>query len=239
MIRFAKRRSVAIAVALAVSAASFPAQAADMNGSLSVLGFDPLTGEIGVAVASRGPACGNTVPWVQAGVGAIATQGETNPSWGPRGLAMLREGVPVQRMVDSLMKSDDGFQRRQVGALDRKGWPGGYTGAELVNWSGGMLDSNIAVQGNTLASTLVVQAMYDTMKGSGGQPLADRLLGGLVAGTMRGSMLEPPDLRIDLRRDALDEHQLPDCLACRLICIAVEQRCEFGEAHALVVAQFG
>jgi uncharacterized Ntn-hydrolase superfamily protein len=179
-------RPVAIALALAVSAVAFPARAADMNGSLSVLGFDPLTGEIGIAVASRAPACGNTVPWVQAGVGAIATQGETNPSWGPRGLAMLREGVPVQRMVDSLMKSDDGFQRRQLGALDKKGWPGGYTGAELVNWSGGMLDSNLAVQGNTLASTLVVQAMYDTMKGSSGQPLADRLLGGLVAGTMRG-----------------------------------------------------
>src|ERR1700754_2283019 len=60
-----------------------------------------------------------------------------------------------------------------------------------------------------------------------------------VAGTMRVSMLEPLDLRIDFCRDALDEHQLPDCFARRLIRVAVEQRRELREAHALVVAQFG
>lgn len=156
------------------------ARAADMSGAVSIVARDPLTGELAVAVLSHAPASGNLMPWVQADVGAIATGGETNGSWGPRGLQMLREGVPVGRMVDSLMHSDPHFQRRQIGALDRAGWPSGYTGVELVNWSGGVLDTNLAVQGNTMIHHQALDAVIDTVKGLAGQPLAERLLAGLL-----------------------------------------------------------
>jgi uncharacterized Ntn-hydrolase superfamily protein len=167
-------------MALFLVAWAASARAADMSGALSVVARDPLTDELGVAVLSHAAACGNVVPWVQAGVGAIATQGETNVSWGPRGLQMLREGKTVQSMVDTLMHSDDGFQRRQLGALDKKGWPAGYSGVELVNWSGGILDSNLAVQGNTMPDNHVIEMVVDTMRATRGQPLADRLLTALA-----------------------------------------------------------
>jgi uncharacterized Ntn-hydrolase superfamily protein len=156
-----------------------------MSGAFSIVARDPATGEIGVAVLSHAPACGNSTPWVQAGVGAIATQGETNASWGPRGLQMLREGVPVEKMVDSLMHSDDGFQRRQIGALDKTGWPAGYSGRELVNWSGGILDTNWALQGNTMPDHIVIVAVADTIARLHAQPLADRMLGGLALAQRR------------------------------------------------------
>lgn len=161
------------------------AQAADMSGALSIVLRDPDTGELGVAVMSHAPACGTLVPWVQAGVGAIATQGETNGSWGPRGLQMLRDGVPAQGVVDSLMRSDAGYLRRQLGLLDATGWPAGYSGTDLVNWSGGILDSNLAVQGNTMPNNLVIEAVVDTLRALKRRPLAERMLAGLMLADSR------------------------------------------------------
>ena len=176
------RRLVIHAAFLSALLVATSVRAADMSGAFSVILYDPATGEIGIGVLSHAPACGGYVPWVEAGVGAIATQGETNASWGPRGLDMLRAGVPVEKMVDSLMKSDPGFQRRQLGALDRTGWPGGYTGIELVNWSGGILDSNFAMQANTMNTHLVMDVLADTVRAIKDRPLADRLLVALTLG---------------------------------------------------------
>jgi uncharacterized Ntn-hydrolase superfamily protein len=157
------------------------ARAADMNGAFSIVARDPYTAEWGVACMSHAPACGNSVPWVQAGIGAIATQGETNATWGPVGLSLMREGMLPTAVADTLMKSDPGMQRRQVALLDRRGWPGGYSGNELVNWSGGMLDSNLAVQGNTMRDNVSLQAIYDSLKLMDPDvPMADRMLNGLT-----------------------------------------------------------
>ena len=157
------------------------ASAADMAGSFSVVARDPYTAEWGVACMSHAPACGSSVPWVQAGIGAIAAQGETNGSWGPIGLQFMRDGMLPTAIADTLMKMDPGMQRRQVALLDRKGWPGGYSGNDLVNWSGGILDSNLAVQGNTMSDNKSLQAIYDSLKlMDPDAPLADRMLNGLT-----------------------------------------------------------
>jgi uncharacterized Ntn-hydrolase superfamily protein len=42
-------------------------------GTFSIVGADPRTGEVGVAVASKFLAVGSVVPFAQAGVGAVAT----------------------------------------------------------------------------------------------------------------------------------------------------------------------
>ena len=162
------------------------ARAADMSGAFSILARDPLTSEMAVAAFSHAPACGNIVPWVQAGVGAIATQGEANSSFGPRGQAMLRDGVRVDYLVDSLMRTDPGAMRRQIAALDRRGNPAGFSGLELVNWSGGILDSNLAVQGNCMRDNASLQAIFDTLVAeSPERPLAERLLDGLAMADRR------------------------------------------------------
>ena len=42
--------------------------------TFSIVGFDPQTGEAGIAVQSKFLAAGSVVPWARAGAGAIATQ---------------------------------------------------------------------------------------------------------------------------------------------------------------------
>ena len=54
--------------------------------TFSIVAFDPATGDLGVAVASRVFGVGNHVPWAEAGVGAVATQAAMNVGYGPRGL---------------------------------------------------------------------------------------------------------------------------------------------------------
>ncbi|PAM38436.1 hypothetical protein CEJ63_26305, partial [Acinetobacter baumannii] len=50
-------------------------------------------GDCGVAVATHNLAVGGVgVPWAQAKVGAVASQFETNPTYGSKGLALLAEG---------------------------------------------------------------------------------------------------------------------------------------------------
>ena len=60
-----------IAMALLISVA---ANANEPVSTFSIVGCDPATGELGVAVASKYFAVGSVVPWARAEVGAIATQ---------------------------------------------------------------------------------------------------------------------------------------------------------------------
>ena len=71
----------------------------DTPGTFSILGFDPVTGEIGGAVASRVFSVGNGVLWAEAGVGAVATQATVDVSYGPQGLALLKQGLAPQNII--------------------------------------------------------------------------------------------------------------------------------------------
>jgi uncharacterized Ntn-hydrolase superfamily protein len=179
----ARRLVLTVACVLAGAPAVVrPAGAADMQGSLSLLGLDRASGAIGVAVVSDAPACGASIPWVEAGVGAIATQGEVNPSWGPRGLELLKAGVPPQAVCDTLYRNDPGYLRRQVGVLDRSGATGGFSGLELIGFSGGVIDTLVAVQGHSLSYTTALMATHDTFTVHPELALPERLLHALAFG---------------------------------------------------------
>src|SRR3989304_6135833 len=50
------------------------ARASPVASPFPIVAADPATGEVGVAVQSKYLAVGAVVPWVRAGVGAVATQ---------------------------------------------------------------------------------------------------------------------------------------------------------------------
>ncbi|MGH2516399.1 MAG: DUF1028 domain-containing protein, partial [Ktedonobacterales bacterium] len=50
--------------------------------TFSLVGFDPATGDLGIAVQSKFLAVGAVVPWARAGVGAVATQSWANTAYG-------------------------------------------------------------------------------------------------------------------------------------------------------------
>lgn len=57
----------------------------------SIVAFDPMNGDLGVAVQSKFLGVGPVVPWIKTGVGVIATQAWANTQFGPDGLTLLEE----------------------------------------------------------------------------------------------------------------------------------------------------
>ncbi len=154
-------------------------------GTFSIVGLDPETGEIGIAVASRVLDVGYIVPWLDADAGGVATQALSNPYFGPWGLALLKKGYSPDSVLKIILKKDTMPQDRQVGIVDLKGNSISFTGKNCLEWAGHIDDRYVAIQGNILAGEEVVQAMYRAFKGSNA-PLPERLLLALEAGEKAG-----------------------------------------------------
>src|SRR5690348_13956567 len=60
--------------------------------TFSILGYDPITGEVGGAVQSRVFSVGNGVLWADADAGAAATQAVVDVSYGPQCIELLKQG---------------------------------------------------------------------------------------------------------------------------------------------------
>jgi uncharacterized Ntn-hydrolase superfamily protein len=173
-----------------VHGVSLSAQRVDVDGQKGVATFsiaarDSVTGELGVAVASRFFAVGSVVPWAEADVGAVATQSYANTTFGWRGLELLEKGVTPEEAIKILIRSDDDPQRRQLGIVSADGKSATYTGEKCLAWAGGRSGPNYAIQGNILASEEVVTAMEKTFLETKGT-LSDRLYAALLAGDAKG-----------------------------------------------------
>ena len=153
--------------------------------TFSIVARDPANGDLGVAVASKFLAVGSVVPWAQAGLGAIATQALANVSYGPDGLAALAGGNDATTVVANLTEADDGRSERQLGIVDARGGAASHTGTGCLAWAGGRIADGVAVQGNILAGSEVVDAMLTAFQAASG-PLPDRLLSTLLAGDRAG-----------------------------------------------------
>lgn len=155
--------------------------------TFSIVAFDPVTGDLGVAVASRVFGVGNHVPWAEAGVGAVATQAAMNGGYGPRGLELLRQGLTAQQVLDKLLAEDvfDRKEGRQVAIVDAKGNIAVYTGAAANEWKGHIKGLHYSVQGNILTGPHVAEAMSKAFENTQGE-LAERLFAALKAGDDAG-----------------------------------------------------
>jgi len=155
------------------------------TSTFSIAGFDPETEELGVAVQSKFLAAGAIVPYIKAGVGAIATQALANPAYGPEGIKLLEKGHSPSEVIEILTEADDGSPHRQLGIVDFKGRSANFTGSDCLDWAGGVTGDNYAVQGNILVNQETVEEMAKTFEETGGR-LADRLLRALQAGQSAG-----------------------------------------------------
>jgi uncharacterized Ntn-hydrolase superfamily protein len=161
--------------------------AAPASATFSIVAFDPVTGDLGVAVASRVFGVGNHVPWAEAGVGAIATQAAMNGGYGLRGLELLRQGLTAQQVLDRLLAEDkfDRLEGRQVAIIDAKGNIAVHTGPAANEWKGHIKGATFTVQGNILAGPHVAEAMARAFESATGE-LAERLYAALKAGDDAG-----------------------------------------------------
>jgi uncharacterized Ntn-hydrolase superfamily protein len=155
----------------------------------SIVARDAPSGELGIAVQSRYFGAGRVVPWIEAGVGVIASQAFANPMYGHEGLRLLREGLDPQAALDKLIAQDPSESRRQVAIMDAAGRVTVHTGRQCVAAAGHAIGANCSAQGNMLARDTVWKAMVDAFEQANGT-LAERLLA-----AMEGAEREGGDLR--------------------------------------------
>jgi uncharacterized Ntn-hydrolase superfamily protein len=160
--------------------------ASALVSTYSIAACDLEAGQWGVATQSKFLAVGSVVPWAEPHVGAIATQAYANPRYGPAGLALLREGLAAQEVVDRLTAADEGREQRQLGVVDRDGRSASFTGSECLEWAGGKTGPCYAAQGNILVSAATVDAIAQSFEQTRGKPLAERLLDCLDAAQAAG-----------------------------------------------------
>ncbi len=153
--------------------------------TFSIVGFDPLENEWGIAVQSKFLGVGAVVPWAKAGAGAVATQSYANTAYGPKALELMEQGKTAQETLELLLADDLDREMRQVGLIDSKGNAATFTGKACYDWAGGVTGTHFAAQGNILVDEKTVDAMAHVFTETTGT-LADKLLAALDAGQEAG-----------------------------------------------------
>jgi uncharacterized Ntn-hydrolase superfamily protein len=151
----------------------------------SIVARDTATGQMGVAVQSHFFAVGRIVCWGQGGVGVVATQSFVEPAYGPRGLALMAEGMSAADALRALVMADDEQDRRQVGMVDAAGVAAAHTGARCIPAAGQAVGDGFSVQANMMRNDTVWGAMRSAYEATTGD-LAARLLAALDAAQAEG-----------------------------------------------------
>ena len=157
----------------------------ELYATYSIVARDEETGQLGVAVQTHQMCVGAHVPWLEPGVGAVATQSLVNLGFGPMGLAMLREGVAAPKVVEALVASDKNANVRQVAVVDGKGRVGAWTGPDCIPEAGHIIGEGYSVQANMMTNPTVVQAMSQAYEGTTGV-LVERMMAAMHAAQDEG-----------------------------------------------------
>jgi uncharacterized Ntn-hydrolase superfamily protein len=116
----------------------------------SIVARDAATGEMAIGVQSHWFSVGTAVPWAEAGVGVVATQSFVDKSYGPKGLALIKQGLTAQQALDSLTRADAGREVRQVAIIDNKGNVAAHTGKNCIKYADHITGETFSVQSNMM-----------------------------------------------------------------------------------------
>jgi len=153
--------------------------------TFSIVARDPKTGEMGVAVQSHYFSVGPIVPWAEAGVGAVATQSLVLVDYGPKGLALMKQGKTAKQALDELIKADAHPEGRQVAMVDAKGNVAAHTGASCIPDAGDVQGVQFSCQANLMSNPRIWPAMKAAYEAAQGD-LAERLMQALEAAEKAG-----------------------------------------------------
>lgn len=217
----------------------------DTVGTFSIVGYDPETEEVGVAVQSRVFSVGNGVIWGEAGVGVVATQAVVDVSYGPQALALLREGYSPAEVVERVLAADPNpdperwsIEGRQFSVMNARGEVATHTGPRASDWAGHRIGRYTSAQGNILAGQAVVDDMVTAFENTPGH-LSQRLVAALEAGQAAGGdtrgmqsaalLIVREDGGVWLNNDVVlrlqvDDHAEPIAELRRLVEMAAERR---------------
>jgi uncharacterized Ntn-hydrolase superfamily protein len=151
----------------------------------SIVARDAQTGAFGVAVQSHYFNVGALVPWLEAGVGAVATQAFVSVAYGPRGLDAMRGGANAADALSALTAADTFAAVRQVAMVDAQGRVGSHTGASCIAYATSRVGTGVVCQANMMRRDGVADVMLETYTGSS-MPFASRLVDALDAAEGHG-----------------------------------------------------
>jgi uncharacterized Ntn-hydrolase superfamily protein len=160
-------------------------QAAPAHATFSIVARDPETGDLGVAVQSHYFSVGPIVPWAEPGVGAVATQSLVEVAYGPKGLALMRDGRSAKEALAKLLEEDQYREVRQVAMVDAKGEVASHTGTKCIPDAGNDVGEQFSVQANLMANKNIWPAMAEGYRAAKGD-FPERLLQALEAGQRAG-----------------------------------------------------
>jgi uncharacterized Ntn-hydrolase superfamily protein len=152
----------------------------------SIIARDPLTGQIGIAVATKFFAVGARVPHIAPQIGGVATQALVNPYYGIDGVRLLREGKAPRDIIATLIAADDGRDSRQLHIMDASGRIAAHTGRECVDWCGHLEGVGFSIAGNMLAGAQVLDETAKAYVANEKLPFAQRLIAAMKAGEAAG-----------------------------------------------------
>jgi uncharacterized Ntn-hydrolase superfamily protein len=153
--------------------------------TFSIVAYDFMNGDLGVAVESKFPAVGAVVPWARARVGAIATQASVNVAYGPKGLELLKKRMSAEQALRELTADDAQKEVRQAAIVDANGQVAAHTGGKCMEWAGHVTGKGYSCQGNILVGSKVVESMARAYEQTDGD-LVDRLIAAISAGQAAG-----------------------------------------------------
>src|SRR6476620_7184105 len=152
----------------------------------SIIARDSLTGQIGIAVATKFFAVGARVPHIAPDIGGVATQALVNPYYGIDGITLLRAGKNPQDVIALLIAGDDGRESRQLRVMDANGRIAAHTGRECVDWCGHLEGNGFSIAGNMLAGPSVLDDTAQAYALNEKLPFARRLITAMKAGEAAG-----------------------------------------------------
>ncbi|MDB5947025.1 MAG: hypothetical protein JWQ33_2051 [Ramlibacter sp.] len=198
---------------------------AQWDNTFSIVARDPATGAVGAAVSTARLAVGNRVLQLEFGLGAVASQANTNPLLAREALERLRQGATAKEALDAALQTDEKREERQLSVISAKGTQAAFTGSKPDDFKGHIIGKDVVVAGNILVGRETLEAMVAAFESTPGT-LADRIMTALEAGQKAGGdrrgkisaaivvLNEAPgtngyarniDLRIDSSKDPVGE----------------------------------
>jgi len=159
--------SIILLIAVCGPVATAQAQSPPNPATLTLIGYDSLTGELGVAVASQRIASGAVVPAARGGIAALAITSSSQPSSASVWLGMIAGGASSRQSLDSVSVRDPAVTAHAVGAVDGHGISFARAGDNSRSLSGAVAGDGYCVLAENLPTQPVLAVMVSAYREAG------------------------------------------------------------------------
>ncbi|WP_214111170.1 DUF1028 domain-containing protein [Acrocarpospora catenulata] len=153
--------------------------------TFSIVARDPAAGLFGAAIATARPCVGGRTLMARRGTTMVVTQATVNTRLGIEIADAVDSGDAPAQAFQRALAADPGRDRRQLLAISLTHEARVFTGREVPDESGELVDEHVAVAGNWLRDTRVLDGMLTRFHAGSGD-LTSRLLDALEGGDHAG-----------------------------------------------------